>query len=214
MIIALDGPDGAGKSTQVKLLREWADLHGLRCEVANKWRVLGPDAPAETRFLRGTVLEELRVCIAEMEAPARSLFLMWLIASALPRDDVDLVVFDGFWVKHSVAEAAYDPASGPLWQALVPLLPVPDLTIILDVTPEEALRRKGTDLTPYECGRGAEPSAAGFLRHQARVRDGILALARSRSWPVLGHVDPSHTAHEIQRLVRGLQLTGSGAHAR
>ena len=39
MIVALDGPDGAGKSTQVRDLVEWARATGYTAIVVGKWDV-------------------------------------------------------------------------------------------------------------------------------------------------------------------------------
>jgi dTMP kinase len=187
VILALDGPDGAGKSTQVRGLLEWANTAGYTATVVGKWDVFRPGMVRQARFLRGTDLVELRTCIAEMPSPSRMLFLGWLNTAAATRaqhSDADLVILDGYWAKHAAAEllAGCPPR---LVNAITAAIAPADVIVYLDVTPEEALRRKGTDLAPYECGRDPGCSPAHFLAHQAAVRKVLLDWARCYEWTII-----------------------------
>lgn len=208
MIVAIDGPDGAGKSTQIRMLAAWARERGLACRVVSKWDLLDAGAHPETRFLRGTTLEELRACVSEMPSPARALFLMWLISCAggaggIGGHDGELVIMDGFWVKHAAAELEYgcDPE---IVEALTGCLPAVDALVYLDVTPEVALARKGDDLTPYECGREPGCSPEGFLRHQRAVRARLLRWAAERGWHVLDTADRDGVQEGLRRIVMSM----------
>jgi thymidylate kinase len=210
MIIAMDGPDGAGKSTQIVRLARWARERGLDCRVVSKWDLFDETAHPEARFLRGTTLEELRVCISEMPTPARAMFLMWLISSAANPDtapDCDLLVIDGYWMKHAAAELAYgcDPR---LVTAAGEAFPPVDAVVYLDVTPEAALARKGSDLSPYECGRDPACAPRSFLAHQRTVRERLLGWASARGWHVVDSSDMDAAQAAIRRIVSaGLRPT-------
>lgn len=187
MIVALDGPDGAGKSTQVRGLVEWARAAGHTAAVVGKWDVFRLGVVPQARFLRGTDLAELRTCIAEMPSPSRMLFLGWLNTAAATRAQQateDLVILDGYWAKHAAAEllAGCPPQ---LVNAITAAIAPVDLIVYLDVTPDEALRRKGTDLAPYECGRDPGCSPERFLSHQAAVREVLLDWAETYHWTLI-----------------------------
>ncbi|WP_053732912.1 hypothetical protein [Nocardia sp. NRRL S-836] len=200
MIIALDGPDGAGKSTQVRDLVAWARAEGHSAAVVGKWDVFRHDVVPYARFLRGTDQVDLRTCIAEMPTPARMLFLGWMNATAATRAlerTEDLVVLDGYRAKHAAAELLADCPPDLVHTINATMAPV-DSVVYLDVTPEEALRRKGDDLAPYECGRDAGCSPARFLTHQTAVRRVLLDWARTRGWTVI----PSDSQQNVQRALR------------
>ncbi len=213
MIVALDGPDGAGKSTQVRDLVEWARAEGYTATVVGKWDVFRPGTVPTARFLRGTDQEELRTCIAEMPSPSRMLFLGWLNTTAATRAQEateDLVILDGYWAKHAAAEliAGCPP---PLVHAITAAIAPVDLIVYLDVTPWEALRRKGTDLAPYECGRDPECSRANFLTHQTAVRAVLLDWARIHAWTVVGADSKRGVAHQLRESVSAmLRAAGNG----
>jgi thymidylate kinase len=208
VIVAIDGPDGAGKSTHVELLRGWLERCGVDCTVVSKWDVLDAEHHPEARFLRGTDRQDLTACVAEMPLPARSLFIMWLYAETAARAERlaragDVVLLDGFWMKHAAAELAYG-ADRALVETIVAGLGAVDAVLYLDVTPEEALRRKGGALTPYECGLDASRDTAKFLARQAAIRDQLLEWADRDGWLQVEGVTVEEVQGEIRRLVAEL----------
>jgi dTMP kinase len=185
MLIAVDGPDGAGKSTHVALLADWLESQGVPCEVVSKWHVFDPDRHPAGRFLGRTDREELRECVAEMPSPARALFIMWLYAQTAARavrpDASGVVIFDGFWMKHAAAELAYG-TSPRLVEAVVAAMPPVDAVFFLDVEPEEAMRRKQGAMTPYECGLDRDLDPAKFVATQRAIVDLLREWARRDGW--------------------------------
>lgn len=203
MIIALDGPDGAGKSTQVRDLVAWVQDLGHTARVVGKWDIFVPGVVPQARFLRGTDQYDLRTCIAEMPSPARMLFLGWMNTTAATRAqecDADVVILDGYWGKHAAAEllAGCPPE---LVHAITAAIAPVDTIVYLDVTPEEALRRKGTDLAPYECGRDPECSPVEFLRHQTAVREVLLQWADTLGWTVVDTRSREGTQEQLRQCV-------------
>jgi thymidylate kinase len=207
MIIAIDGPDGAGKSTHVAMLRDWLQEKGVPCAVVSKWDVFDPSLHPEARFLRGTELQELRLCVAEMPTPARALFIMWLYAEAADRAvrlaGPHLVILDGYWLKHAAAEVAYgcDPK---LIDALAGSMGFADVVLYLDVTPEEALVRKAGALTPYECGLDPARGPDKFLAQQTAIRNTMREWAERDGWRRIAASSVEEEQREIRELVLSL----------
>lgn len=213
-MIAFTGCDGAGKSTQVTCLAQALRENGYRTEILNKWDILSRERFPECRFL-GADLDDLRVCIAEMEGPGRALFLFWSIAITMSKRDLrdpDVIYLtDGYWMKVAAAEIEY--GCDPEWiDTIVACLPKADVTFYLDVSPEEALRRKPA-LTPYECGRRHDLSPRAFVAHQENMRGRLLGWARTHGWIVVSSMhDVADVAAELRgQVARALAAHGSEA---
>ena len=203
MIVALDGPDGAGKSTQVTHVIGWAHDQGMSVQALGKWQILDTGRVPLARFLRGTSREELRVCIAEMPSPARMMFLAWMNSLAVERAKEateDLVVLDGYWIKHAASELLLgcDPV---LVDAITKAIRPVDLVVYVDVTPEEALRRKDGDISPYECGADLSCDPGRFLSHQAGMREVMVEWAQTYGWSVIDAGSPATMNAELTAMI-------------
>ena len=193
MFITLEGPEGAGKSTLARWLRE--RLVGLGYSATLTYE------PGGTAL--GDRLRQLVLHAADLALDARAETLLFCASRAQLVKDVirpglrrgDIVICDRF-ADSTLAYQCYGRG--------LPLEPVraaidfatggiqPDLTVLLDLDVAEGLRRKR--------GRGGEPwdrfELAG-LAFNERVRMGYLELAKAepRRWLVL---DASRPIAEVQ----------------
>ncbi len=167
--ISLDGVDGAGKSTQVKLLVEWFQQRGRT--------VLSLRDPGGTKLgeaLREILLHRQEIPLAMtaemlLYMASRAQLVAEIICPALAADQV--VIADRFLL----ANVVYQGCAGgedieQIWQvgAIATGGLTPQLTCILDLPVDVAMSRLSGGLDRLE-SRGAE--------YMLRVRDGFLAQA-------------------------------------
>jgi len=197
LLVAVVGLDGAGKSTVVQdaALRLTAVGHPAR--PVDRWDVVDNPAYPTARFLKANV-KDIRTCVAAMPGPARLLFLLWLMSMALSaeqreRSSDEVVLLDGYWMKHAASEIAYGLERG--WvETMAAGLPLPDLVLYLRLPPNEAWGRKRGDLVPYECGMDPACTEASFLAHQRRIYDQLEDWSVRFRWSV---IDASAPAPEV-----------------
>jgi dTMP kinase len=212
IFITLEGPDGAGKSSQAALLAE--RLRGSGREV-----VL-------TREPGGTALgEQVRRVLLDIDTQgephdafsdaflfnaARRQLVAQVIAPALARHAV--VVCDRF-ADSTLAYQGYgagaDLARLRVLAGVAVGRHVPDRTLLLDLAPEAGLRRRSTgdqaQVTRFES------DAQHDIAFHRRVRDGYLALAAADSsrWRVIdADRSPDAVARDAWRAVLDLFETG------
>lgn len=172
LFVVFEGGEGAGKSTQVRLLAAALEQHGHRVVFTRE-----PGGTPTAEAIRTVLLEPhddpmSARCEALLFAAARADHVAKVIAPALARDAV--VISDRF-VDSSIAYQGFarslnadDVAHLSSW-ATDGL--VPDLTVLLDIDPAIGLARA-------EDGNRMESETMAF--HEA-VRQGLLTLAERDS---------------------------------
>jgi dTMP kinase len=197
MFLSLDGIDGAGKSTQVTLLRDW--LIGLGREVVT---CRDPGTTDISEAVRQVLLD-----CRHHGMSRRAEMLLYMAARAQLVDEVirpalsagRTVISDRYLLANVVYQGhagGLDVAS--LWEIgrLATEGLMPDLTIVLDLTPEAARQRMNRTLDRME-QQGDEfrqRLREGFLKEAARQPDKIAVIDAAR---------PAEEVHrEIQSLVR------------
>ncbi|MFL5242794.1 MAG: dTMP kinase [Gemmataceae bacterium] len=172
--ISLDGLDGTGKSTQCLLLATWLRQRGYAVtECAD------PGGTAVGDVLRDLLLGHRQhmalPCEMLLFMASRAQLVAEVIRPALEQGNA--VVSDRFLLANVVYQGhagGLDPAR--LWEIgrVATNNLIPDLTIVLDLTPQEADARRGRPADRVE-KRGPD--------YHAKVRNGFLAEAR---------LDPAH----------------------
>ncbi|HEY8162589.1 MAG: dTMP kinase [Methylocystis sp.] len=201
--ITFEGGEGVGKSTQ--LARLAAHLRGLGLETVTT-REPGGTPKAETLrgiLLSGRVAPLGTLAEAALFAAARIDHIDRLIAPALAR---------GAWVlcdRFVDSTRAYQGARGGVEPGALALLEKaavgglkPDLTIILDVAPEEGLARAA--VRRESAGARAdrfEAEGAGFHEGLRRAFLDIAAQEPERCCVVNGALPPDEVARVIRQLV-------------
>src|SRR5215831_3106449 len=177
LFITLEGIDGAGKSTQLRLLAGY--LRGCSYRVCVTREPGGTSAGEQMREIllasRNTQLAALAE-LALMYA-ARAQHLEEVVRPALARGDV---VLSDRYNDASFAYQGYGRRLGiPIVRAFDRIIcgpTQPNLTLVLDLAPPVALERATTRETRNR-SRHSRFEAAG-LEFQQRVRRGYLAIAR------------------------------------
>jgi dTMP kinase len=189
--ISLDGLDGAGKSTQCRLLADWLRGRG--------WEVTECSDPGGTeigRVLRSLLLDHRRemtlACEAFLFMASRSQLVAEVIRPAL--DAGRAVVCDRFLLANVVYQGhagGLDPEQ--LWSIgrLATGGPEPDLTFVLDLPNEQAVaRRRGP----------ADRVESRDEGYHARVRAGFRAEAERQPEHVL-LIDATLPVNEVHRTI-------------
>jgi dTMP kinase len=146
VLLAFEGIDGSGKSTQAKKFVEWAKSIGLDV-VSSREPTDGPWGRKirEARFTaRMSPEDELAAFIADRKEHVET-----LINPALERGA--LVVIDRYYYSTVAYQGARGLDPVMLLQKNRAFAPVPDLVVLVDVDPKAALERiasrgQGTDL--------------------------------------------------------------------
>jgi dTMP kinase len=204
VLIAFEGGEGAGKSTQVKRLQEWLASEGLVARATFE-----PGATPSGAAIRAIVLDRAHTDIspraeALLYAADRAQHVRDVLRPAL--DAGEVVITDRF-VDSSLA---YQGAGRTIPLDEVRSLSrwatqglVPDLTVLLDVPPEVGLARAR--------GRAAaDRLESESLEFHQRVRQTFRALAEAeadRYLVVDARRPPDQIAAEIRQRVAGLLAT-------
>lgn len=187
--IVIDGPDGCGKTTQVKLLVDWLAKQGIEVISFRE-----PGATAIGEKIRHILLNPEHIAMttaAEVMLYMAARVQLWRekIAPALKQNKC--VVLDR-WLSSTCAYQGFAGGFGA--DKVIKIArdslakPWPDLTIILDVDLKTAATRLKKDLDRME--------QKGDNYHK-KVRDGFLKLARGRkNFVVIDAADDIETVLE------------------
>lgn len=173
MFIAFEGGEGAGKSTQVRLLQEWLTGEGLVARAT-----LEPGGTPAGAAIRGIVLDHAHAALSSraealLYAADRAQHVSAVVRPAL--DAGEIVITDRFIDSSLAYQGAgraipLDDIRGLSRWATEGLLP--HLTVLLDLPPEEGLARAR--------GRAvADRLEAESLDFHLRVRQTFRALAEA-----------------------------------
>jgi dTMP kinase len=203
LFIVLEGPDGAGKSVQARMLAERLRERGLRVTWTREPGGTPLGEQVRQILLDPADVARSPVADALLFNAARSQLVADVILPALQRGEV--VVLDRY-ATSTLAYQGYGSGVDREILALVARLATgdlqPDMVVVLDVPVEVGLARRDAghaeELTRFE-----DASRHDIAFHQ-RVRDGYLAMAAAdpERWVVVaGSRDVDAVAEDVSRVV-------------
>jgi len=196
LFISFEGPDGSGKTTQARLLVEWLRQQGYPVML--------------TREPGGTDIgEQIRMVLHDprnTEMDARTEILLYsasraqLVAQCIkPALEAGHIVVSDRYADSTLAYQGYGRGLDlEVLRAITAFATrgvLPDLTLYLDVTPEEGLQRRRAE------GREWNRLDAEASEFHHRVRAGYLELASSdpQRWVI---IDAAGPVEEVQAQIR------------
>src|SRR6185295_13504870 len=170
LLIAFEGLDQSGKQTQAEMLRDRLRTDGRKARL-----VSFPDYAT-------SIGEEIaRALAGEREYGADVMQLLYVANRYERKPDLERWLEGGLVLvcdRYTASSVAYGEAMGldPAWLTdMQQLLPPAALTILLDIAPETAVKRKAVDRDRYERD----------LALQSRVRESYHRQAAAAGWLVL-----------------------------
>jgi dTMP kinase len=183
LLIVFEGLDQSGKQTQAERLRDEVQARGRACELlsfpAYATRI-GQEIHAGLHGERDYAADVMQLLYVANRFEMKPQIEQWLAAGTI-------IVSD----RYLASSIAYGEAQGldAAWLAEIQrFLPQPDLTILLDIAPETAARRKAANRDKYERD----------LALLSRVRESYRRQAASGEWLRLdGEQDRAHVSAEV-----------------
>jgi dTMP kinase len=198
MFITFEGPDGSGKTTQIRLLVDW--LHEQGYEVIVTREPGGTDIGDQIRDVLhdpdNTAMDARTEIL--LYSASRAQHVAQVVRPALAAGKV---IISDRYADSTLAYQGYGRGLHLETLMTITLFAtdglLPDLTLYLDITPEEGLRRR--QLGGDEWNR----LDAEALEFHQRVRDGYLELIKQEPerWVV---IDAARTAEEVQAEIRAV----------
>lgn len=184
LLIAVEGIDGAGKTTVAALLAQFFGERGIPCAISKeptglKWGTEMRNSAAEGRL---TLEEELRLFILDRKDHVER-----AIGPAL--DDEFVVILDRYYWSTAAYQGARGADVAEIIAANESFAPKPDLWLLLDVDPQEGLRRIQA--------RGDEPNSFEEAQGLAKAKEIFNQLSKSE--PNCVRLDASATLREVHQ---------------
>jgi dTMP kinase len=186
-LIAFEGLDQSGKQTQAEALDEALSSAGRACELLSF-----PD------YQTAIGIEIRRALHGERDYPADVMQLLYVANRYETKKKIDGWLADGRVIlcdRYTASSIAYGEAQGldPRWLADIQrFLPAPDLTILLDIAPDEAAQRKRAGRDRYERD----------LELLTRVRDSYKGQAADPRWVLVrGDRDKAAVSADVREAV-------------
>ena len=182
-LISFEGLDQSGKQTQAEAVHRHLEGSGQACQLVSfpDYRTsIGAEIRRALHGERDYAPDVMQLLYIANRYEARGSLEAWLAAGTT-------VVCD----RYLASSVAYGEAQGldAAWLADAQKhLPAPDLTFLLDIAPDTAVRRKATGRDRYERD----------LELLARVRESYRRQANAHGWTI---VDGEQPAAEVTRAV-------------
>jgi dTMP kinase len=187
LLVAFEGLDQSGKQTQAEMLCAHVTALGRTCQLLSFPDYTTPIGGEIAGGLHGTrdyPADVMQLLYVANRYEKRGQIQAWLASNAV-------VVCD----RYLASSVAYGEAQGldPEWLASVQqYLPAPDITVLLDILPETAAKRKAAGRDRYERD----------LALLSRVRESYRRQAAGPGWVLLnGERDKDAVSGDVIKLV-------------
>ena len=189
-----EGPDGSGKSTQIRLLKEYLDKNGFKCLVTREPGGTRISEAVRELILKPDYKEMSSVTEMMLYAAARAQLVHEVIGPAIERGET--VISDRF-VDSSLVYQGIARGIGIKEVASVNALCIgdykPDVTFYIDLPEEEGLRRK-------KMQKKLDRLEQESVDFHHMVSEGFRKIFSDR--PEVVKVDGMRSVEEIQQLIR------------
>ncbi|RUM35273.1 MAG: dTMP kinase [Archaeoglobus sp.] len=165
LLIAIEGIDGAGKTTLAKALKKWLENIGVKAVIVKE-----PGNSVWGRKIRESyskslsVEEELRLFLKDREVNVREKILPNLRENSV-------VIMDRYYYSNMAYQGARGIDIEKIRIENLKIAPEPDLVVLLDCDPEICLSRIEK--------RGSEKNRFEELEYLKKVRDMFLKIAEN-----------------------------------
>lgn len=181
--IALEGPDGCGKSTQVSLLTDWLEEAGNKV-IATKEPTKNPIGQILRSALQGDIDLSLEA-EALLFASDRAQHVHDVIQ---PGIEEGKTVVTGRYVYSSLAYQSSRGLPQKWVEKINETVIKPDLTVFIDIPSEVGLKRKNSSRKPDEFEKN--------LELQKKVRKTYQKIAEDKNIPVIDGTMSKEKVHE------------------
>lgn len=177
LLIAFEGLDQSGKQTQAETLRDYFTARGRECRLLS--------FPDYTTAIGSEISRALH---GERDYSPDTMQLLYVANRYEHRGAMEALLAAGGVIvcdRYIASSIAYGEAQGldAAWLADIQrFLPQPDLTIVLDIAPETAVRRKSAGRDRYESD----------LTLLSRVRDSYRRQSEQANWTRLNGERPKN----------------------
>ena len=196
MFVSFEGCEGVGKSTQLRLLKEYLEKTGQDAVYVRE-----PGSTEISEQIRAVILDTKNTAMTDMTeallyAASRAQLVREVIKPAL--DEGKLVICDRY-VDSSIAYQGYGRNMGAdvIKQINAPAIDgcLPDLTVFIDLSPENSWRKYRTDdRLEQESNEFFNKVYNGFLSE--------IATSNGRIAPIKPDFDKNVTSNKIIALLR------------
>ena len=168
-LIAFEGLDQSGKQTQAEALYDHLSSAGRRCQLLSFPDYTTPMGSEIFRALHG-----------EREYSPDVMQLLYVTNRYEKRAQMETWLRDGDYIlcdRYLASSIAYGEAQGldPSWlREIQRFLPAPALTVLLDIAPETAVRRKSANRDRYARDLALLSRVRASYKRQAQASDWLL----------------------------------------
>jgi dTMP kinase len=192
-LIAFEGLDQSGKQTQAELLRDRLVQDGHQCRLLSFPDYTTPVGEEISRALHGTrdyAPDVMQLLYVTNRYEKRALIEQWL-------NEGTFILCD----RYVASSVAYGEAQGldPGWLTDIQrFLPAPALTVLLDIAPETAVRRKAANRDRYERDLALLSRVRSSYRRQAEAGGWLLLDGERQQQAVAADVNQA-VASRLER---------------